>query len=105
MRVTAEDVRATTDRVLDDLRGWAAGAGEDAAEADGMRLEVVEPNYEGVRIAVSGEVSGWFLLRASLHEPLMPLNVESEQAGGTERIRALLRGFMAGEEGVDSSNL
>jgi phosphomannomutase len=105
MPVTDPDVAATGKRILADLEAWAEGAGQEAAQAEGCSLEVVKPNYEGVRIAVSGKVNGWFLLRSSLHEPLMPLNVESEQDGGTDVIRGLLRLFMAGEEGIDASKL
>jgi phosphomannomutase len=105
MPVTDPDVPTTGKRILHDLEEWAEGAGNDAAQAEGFSLEVVKPNYEGVRIAVSGSVKGWFLLRSSLHEPLMPLNVESEEAGGTDKIRALLRRFLEGEEGIDISKL
>jgi phosphomannomutase len=41
------------------------------------------PNYEGIRIRCTGEdEDGWFLLRMSLHDPVMPLNVESNVRGG-----------------------
>lgn len=51
----------------------------------GMKL--VEPNHEGIRVSCDKENGdGWFLLRKSLHEPLMPLNVESNQAGGGSAI-------------------
>ena len=55
--------------------------------------------------AVSGQVSGWFLLRKSLHDPLMPLNVEADQEGGAERILALLRACLMGQPGLDTSKL
>lgn len=41
---------------------------------------------------------GWFLLRLSLHDPLMPLNIESDSAGGAKKIAAALAGFLAGFE-------
>ena len=49
------------------------------------------PNYEGIRIQCrdAGE-SGWFLLRMSLHDPVMPLNIESSVTGGVDRIRKRL---------------
>ena len=38
---------------------------------------LVEPNYEGIRINFKNhEVNGWCLLRKSLHDPQMPLNIE-----------------------------
>jgi hypothetical protein len=43
-------------------------------------------NYEGWRVAVDeGEGRhGWVLLRQSLHDPLLVLNVESDVQGGEE---------------------
>lgn len=56
---------------------------------------IVEPNYEGVRVSCTGEFEqGWFLLRLSLHDPVMVLNIESNTFGGVaiieERIQKLL---------------
>ncbi len=56
------------------------------------------PNYEGIRVNCPGEnEKGWFLLRMSLHDPVMPLNVESNVDGGvkaiTRRLLKLLRTF------------
>lgn len=42
--------------------------------------EVVKENYEGVRINFHG---GWLLLRLSVHDPILPLNVECDHAGGS----------------------
>lgn len=49
-----------------------------AGGADGWVLE--EENHEGWRVSVDeGEgKQGWLLLRASLHDPLLVLNVESD---------------------------
>ncbi|TFH25838.1 MAG: phosphomannomutase/phosphoglucomutase [Bacteroidia bacterium] len=56
------------------------------------------PNYEGIRVNCTGEdEQGWFLLRMSLHDPVLPLNVESNARGGvltiTSRLQNLLRTF------------
>jgi phosphomannomutase len=56
------------------------------------------PNYEGIRVNCSaGDENGWFLLRMSLHDPVMPLNVESNVSGGVKniagRLHKLLRAF------------
>ena len=49
------------------------------------------PNYEGIRVNCGGaDVDGWFLLRMSLHDPVMPLNVESNRPGGVAAIRKRL---------------
>jgi len=53
--------------------------------------EIVSPNYEGLRVrCTSSNEEGWFLFRMSLHDPLMPLNIESEIEGGVEIIAAKL---------------
>ncbi len=48
---------------------------------------IAPDNFEGVRCDVDPERGGgWFLLRMSLHDPLMPLNIESSEQGGLVRI-------------------
>ena len=51
----------------------------------GASLEL--PNYEGVRINFDKDHgAGWLLIRKSLHDPVMPMNVESDIPGGVEKI-------------------
>ena len=50
---------------------------------------IAPDNREGVRISFDldgGINNGWFLLRLSVHDPVMPLNVESDVAGGVKMI-------------------
>jgi phosphomannomutase len=59
-------------------------------------FHVVEPNYEGVRIAFDDEeVKGWLLIRKSLHDPVLPMNIESKEAGGTDVILERINDFFA----------
>jgi len=65
---------------------------------------VAPDNREGVRISFdldNGLNNGWFLLRLSVHDPVMPLNVESDVAGGVVKILASLCDALNGIEGVD----
>lgn len=97
LKLTGEDFLADGDRILEALKDWAS-------KEDGLSLE--EPNYEGVRVNYDLDGSeGWFLLRKSLHDPVMPLNVESKNEGGVEKCRILLKDFLAGCEGIDLSPL
>jgi hypothetical protein len=48
---------------------------------------------------------GWFLLRLSLHDPVLPLNIESEVEGGVGRIGVRLRRFLEDFEGLDLATL
>lgn len=55
---------------------------------------VAPNNFEGVRVSLDkGHGNGWFLLRLSVHDPIMPLNVESDEAGGAEVILGQLAAF------------
>ncbi|WP_295163750.1 phosphomannomutase/phosphoglucomutase [Selenomonas sp. F0473] len=79
----------------DDPKAYAAtvlAAFEARAETAGLRI--ASPSYEGVRIVFP---NGWALLRMSLHDPNMPLNIESDETGGADgierRVKELLTGF------------
>lgn len=53
-----------------------------ASERDGWTA--CDDNYEGIRInADSNSGDGWFLLRLSVHDPIIVLNAESNVEGGT----------------------
>ena len=58
---------------------------EKRAKAKGYHIA---PNsYEGIRITFdTDEVKGWLLLRMSLHDPQMPLNIEGVRAGDCDRL-------------------
>ena len=71
---------------------------EERARAKG--LMIASPSYEGVRIVFDG---GWALLRMSLHDPNMPLNIEADAAGGADRIEHEVRELLAGFDALDLS--
>ena len=88
----SEDFRALGSKVLEDMEKWVK-------ETSGLELET--PNYEGVRVNYDLDGSkGWFLLRKSLHDPVMPMNIESYEDGGVEKALPLIYGFLKGYEGV-----
>ena len=59
-------------------------------------------NHEGVRFSLDKDHGdGWFLLRLSLHDPLLPLNIESDSPGGVRRIAQALYPFLQAQPGVD----
>ena len=63
-------------------------------------------NYEGVRVSLDPEHGdGWFLLRMSLHDPLMPLNIESDSVGGVLRIARELFSFLSRFDKLDTAKL
>ena len=73
---------------------------EDRAKVAGIK--VASPNYEGVRLVFP---NGWALLRMSLHDPNMPLNVESKEKGGCAAITAQLKDFLTGFDRLDITAL
>lgn len=98
--ITAADFAGYGDRVLKDLAEFVETEGASL----GMRL--VQPNYEGVRIDFDQTCGqGWCLLRKSLHDPIMPLNIESDAAGGVRRIAAALAGFLDRYAELDTGRL
>ena len=70
------------------------------ARAREKDLTIAEPSYEGVRIVTDG---GWALLRMSLHDPNMPLNIEADAAGGADAIERTVRELIADFDGLDLS--
>ena len=90
--VDVEDFKAYGAKVLEEFERRAIDNG----------LEMATPNHEGVRLNFEG---GWALLRMSLHDPNMPLNVESDEVGGVDKIVETLRGLLDGFEHLDCSVL
>jgi len=75
-----------------------------AAKEDGWN--VATDNHEGIRVSFSKEDGdGWFLLRMSLHDPLMPLNIESDSVGGVRIITSKILKFLSSYSNLDLSPL
>ena len=63
-------------------------------------------NYEGVRVQFGpADGDGWFLLRLSLHEPLIAINIESDRTGGCQTIARRLFDFLQPYTELDLSPL
>ncbi|MDO4619177.1 MAG: phosphomannomutase/phosphoglucomutase [Lachnospiraceae bacterium] len=87
MKIQTDNFREAGLQVLDEFRTFAEKR-ED--------FHIVEPNYEGIRVSFDDpEVKGWMLLRLSLHDPVMPMNVESSDKGGVEVILGRIHPFFA----------
>ena len=72
---------------------------EERARAKGYHI--VPNSYEGVRISFdSDEVQGWLLLRMSLHDPQMPLNVEGVREGDCDRLFDIVIELLDGFDGL-----
>jgi phosphomannomutase len=71
---------------------------EHMSQKDGFT--VADDSREGVRVS---DKSGWFLLRMSVHDPIMPLNIESDIAGGAKKLAGTVYDFLKKYERLDVS--
>ena len=70
--------------------------------ADEPGWSITPNNYEGVHVTVdAAHGNGWALLRKSLHDPVLPLNIESEEPGGVAKIAARIRTFLSQFDQLD----
>lgn len=94
--ITEADFRAYGENLLAELEAYGKEQG----------WQVADDSYEGVRVAFpAGEGEGWFLLRLSVHDPVMPMNVESQIPGGSKIIAEKLYGFLRGKKGLAIASL
>ncbi|HCE13316.1 MAG TPA: phosphomannomutase/phosphoglucomutase, partial [Enterococcus sp.] len=68
---------------------------------------VIDPeNEEGIRVKVAKPYGkGWFLLRMSLHEPLLVLQIENDVAGYLPAIAQKVGDFFNQYPAIDQSQL
>ena len=95
MNILLDDFKAYGQQVIDELTAYVA-------TKEGWSL--APSNFEGVRVNLDeAHGNGWFLLRLSLHDPLLPLNIESNSVGGAKKIAEELAGFIKGYDKLDAS--
>ena len=84
LRITAEDFKTAGQAVIDAVL---------AHTLDDNSWHLAPDNREGVRISFDlgeGVDNAWFLLRLSLHDPVLPLNAESDVPGGVKAMLSQL---------------
>jgi phosphomannomutase len=97
MNILLEDFKPYGQKVIEELTAYAANQ---------PGWSVAPDNHEGIRVNLDeAHGNGWFLLRLSLHDPLLPLNIESNEAGGAKKIAAELAQFIAGYDKLDAAKL
>lgn len=95
IKIQAEDFKGYGEMVLQEFMEFCSWQ-ED--------FHLVPNNYEGVRVSFDDtEVKGWLLLRMSLHDPLLPLNIEAKEIGGVEIIKKRVQGFFEQFDRLDSN--
>ena len=97
LNIIPEDFKTYGQSVLEQLEAYAKQQ---------AGWSIAPNNYEGMRVNLDAEHgNGWFLLRMSLHDPLMPLNIESDAEGGVLTIAKELAPFLLSCEGLDTEKL
>ena len=94
MNILVDDFKSYGQQVIDDLTVYAAAQ---------PGWSIAPDNHEGIRVNLDeSHGNGWFLLRLSLHDPLLPLNIESNSAGGAKIIACELARFVASCDKLDA---
>ncbi len=91
-KITEKDFRSYGESVIEKLNEYAL-------TQSGWTL--ADDSREGVRVSLDKEHgNGWFLLRLSVHDPIMPLNIESNDEGGVHVILEQVSRFIDTCEGL-----
>ncbi|MBQ4617796.1 MAG: phosphomannomutase/phosphoglucomutase, partial [Clostridia bacterium] len=94
--IKESDFRTYGNAVLEKLEAFA--------KENGWR--VADDSAEGVRVSFPKENgNGWALLRLSVHDPVMPMNIESDEEGGCLVIAKQLRALMESFDKLDCSKM
>lgn len=95
IKITEHDFKAAGMKILSELEAYASAQ-------DGWH--VAQDSKEGVRVSFDKpDGDGWFLLRLSVHDPIMPLNIESDSIGGVSKILEKISVFLKRCSGIDTS--
>lgn len=93
-KILTEDFKSYGKDVLAAFKERAVQAGYELPES-----------FEGVRIRFGGVCTGWMLLRASLHDPVMVLNLEGQTQTDLEMITGIAQSLVEGFDKLDISTL
>ena len=94
-KINSENFKEYGQKVLEEFKK--------RAEAKGYKLP---QSFEGVRLSFDGQdVAGWMLLRLSLHDPVMPLNIEGARKGDLAKLVEIAKELTDGFDLLDRSCL
>lgn len=96
-KINADDFRSYGNSVIEKLSEYAS---------DACEMRIADDNREGIRIYFdSADKKGWLLLRLSVHDPIMPLNIESDVVGGVKLIAQEFYKFIRNMDKLDITSL
>lgn len=95
LKITADEFKTEGERIIEGL----------FKKADEKNIRIADENYEGIRLYFDDkDENGWAQVRMSLHEPLLPINIEANTKGGKDKIALKLKDLLQDFE-VDTSQL
>ncbi len=95
--ITEDDFRPIGEKLIEEIKALAEKEPE---------MILAPDNYEGVRVSFKDEKrNGWFLLRLSVHDPVMPFNTESDSLGGCAEICKTFYEIAKNVKGIDFTTL
>ena len=96
-KILDPDFKAYGNNVIDSLFEYAKSR-------EGWR--VADDNREGIRISLDKEHgNGWMLLRLSVHDPILPFNIESDSIGGADKILNEFKPFISRFDKLDTGSI
>ena len=96
-KIKTDDFKSYGNKVISDLIAYAENNSE---------WRIADDNREGVRIFFDKKgYEGWLLLRLSVHDPIMPLNIESDIKGGCKKIAEAFSSFIKDYAQLDIDTL
>lgn len=96
--ITEEPVFENGEKIIQDFKAYLKKNQTD--------ISVVDNHLEGVRANFSGPFgSGWFIVRLSLHEPLLVWTMENDQKGKTANLIEHLLPFFMEQAALDTKNI
>jgi phosphomannomutase len=86
LTIKEDDFKSYGQTILDDFKSYVS---------DNPHYTLVSPNYEGVRVNYDFDgIKGWVLIRLSLHDPVIPINIESTNENGCDIAQKDLFAFL-----------
>lgn len=96
-KILCEDFGSFGDKVLEELNLYSKTHPE---------FKLAPENHEGLRFSFDEEHgNGWCLLRKSLHDPILPCNIESNTEGGCKEIAKQLYSFLKDYKELDLQSI
>ncbi len=95
--ITEENFRQIGEELIENIKKMAETNDE---------MILAPDNYEGVRVSFKDEKrNGWFLLRLSVHDPVMPFNTESNSKDGCVEICKTFYKMVENVKGIDFTTI